>query len=417
MESRFLYACGGSRDPPGLKPARPRAHPRGMPRQLQCSLLVDEPDRMVIDLFRWGLVDVGKPRLEYDFQETTLRPGMVRDVYWWSEAFPPKSIASHGQLAFLMDGLEGIDGADGRRDIGMVYSVEAHLAEGQRYDPIQGLDPRGHFGVIHMLTTLSDRVQNVARVYGHSLKEFRLLLDEPTKQELFRAAVRTASTPRPDERYHTTRKSCVTETVRLLNSVLPEERRVPMWTVPGVVANLRLAAPKVAPHYLVDLGLAEPGRAWGESAETLAFPQTAGPDHVIDVRELPSPKALKGLRELMNALATYVAAAPALRDLEAAHAALGPGDDAHRADLEAELASTRESLDEALASVVELAATYPYETVPFLLEQDRPVTPQADDLVSAVLERLGEEVREGRWAPTDDQATAMSELRKELAGR
>jgi hypothetical protein len=378
-------------------------------RQRQSKLVSESADELVIENFRWGRIDVGDPRLAFDFQRTTVRPGRIADVYYWSENFPPKWLAAHGQLVFVMEGDEGVVGDDGRGDLGMVFSVEAHLREGQSYSPLRGLLPDGEYGVIHMLTTMSDRIQRSALIYGHSMDAFRLRLSDDQKQELARIAIRTASKPRPEERYHTTRNSCVTETIRVINQVVPEEEQIPLWTVPGVLANLRVSHPKWTPGLLVDRGLAEAWQSWDETIRELEIPQRRGPDRHFDVLALPGSGVPRGARALENALHQYVQGAHSYRELEAVLASL-PDDAPRREAHQAELDAAAGTLGEALEALTELTVADPPVTVPYLLRQERPDTPQAARLIRALVGRLRGEVSAGRWTPTPEQEEAMGEL-------
>lgn len=385
-------------------------------RQRQCHLVAETEHTMVVDDFRWGRVEVGEPRLKFAYQRTTIHLDRIAEVHYWSENFPPKWLAAHGQLVFVMDGQEGLVGADGTGDIGMVFSVEAHLQEGQSYSPLWGLDPRGHYGMIHMLTTLSDRIQRSALIYGHSMDAYRLLLDPDQRRELARLAIRTASQPRPHERYHTTRKSCVTETIRVLNKVLPRPRRIRLWTIPGVLHNLRISHPKWTPGLLIERGLAEHWKSWDESVRELRLPQPGGTEYVFDVLGLPGSGVPRGARALENALHTYIGRAQSFRSLEQDLAAV-PAEARHRAALEGELEETRGELEQGLEAVTALTVADPAVTVPYLLGLERPETPQATALIRRLLEGVDEEIAAGRWQPEDEVAAQMAALRAATPSR
>lgn len=377
-------------------------------RQRQTRLVSEQDDAMVIEEFRWGFADQGEPRLVPTFQTTTVHPARIAEVFFWAESFAPKWLTAHGQLAFLMDGPGGVVGADGREADGFIYSVEGHFREGQTYSPLRGLRARSEYGIIHILTTLRDRLQQAHVLYNHSMDVYRLKLSQAQKEDLVRRALRSSATPRPDERYHTTRKSCVSESLKLVNQVLPEHERVRMWTVPGVLHNLKVSLPKWAPEMLVEEGLADYVVGWDEDITTVRLPR--GDDQwVVEMASLEGSEVPASVRGLESALHQYVQGAQSLRSLQ--DSARDPALDAEaRAALRDELAAAEGALGRVLESVVELALASPAETVPYLLDQERPDTPQAASLARALLARLNAEAAAGTWTPTARQARAIASL-------
>jgi hypothetical protein len=375
-----------------------------VPRQRQSRLVHEDEERMVIEEFRWAWEDQGEPRLTPTFTTATIFPERIAEVFWWSERFAPKWLAAHGQLAFVMDGAGGVQAEDGREADGFIYSVEGHFRKGQVYNPLRGLHPNSEYGIIHMLTTLRDRLQQAHVIYNHSMDVYRLLLNPEQKAELVRRALRRASTPRRQLRYHTTRRSCVTESMKLLNQVLPEEHQLPLWTVPGVLHNLRISLPQRTPEYLVEHGLAEYVRSWEEDVGEVRLPRGEGEPLRLHVAGLIGTRAPGPVRALESALHQYVTAAQALRTLEAQEG------DEDGAALSTERAALEATLADALEAVVELAAADPAETVPYLLGLERPDTPQAATLARAVLTRLERVASKGKWEPTVRQRHAMDAI-------
>lgn len=384
---------------------RPDDEPRPfVPRQRQTRLRHEDDERMVVEDFRWSWEDQGEPRLTPTFTTATIFPERVAEVFWWSERFAPKWLAAHGQLAFVMDGPDALVAEDGREADGFIYSVEGHFRKGQVYNPLRGLHPRSEYGIIHILTTLRDRLQQAHVIYNHSMDVYRLLLEPEQKADLVRRALRRSATPRPQLRYHTTRRSCVTESMKLLNQVLPEDRQIPLWTIPGVLHNLRISLPQRTPEYLVEQGLAEFVRSWEEDVQEVRLPRGDREPLRLAVASLPGNRAPASVRALESALHQYVSAAQGLRTLDAQEG------DEDGSGLARERAALESTLSEALESVVDLAGSDPVEAVPYLLAQERPDTPQAATLARAVLVRLEQVARSGAWTPTPPQRHAMDRL-------
>lgn len=379
-------------------------------RQRQPRLVSSSPTEVVLEDFRWGHVDQGGPALEPSFQRTTLRPDRVAEVYWYSELFPPKWIAAHGQLVFLMKDTDGVVGADGQRDIGFVMSFEARFKKGQEYSPLGGMRP-GKYGSIVLMTSLADRIQRSALFYGHSMHTFRMKLDEQQKRAAVLAAVRFATKDRSDESYHTTRNSCITAAVDVLNEVLPKRKRIRKWTIPGVLHNLRVSLPKWMPLYLLSHGLAERTEKWDQDVRVLRWPTERGVDHVLDVRALPGSPIPRELLAFEEALFQFRMRTDSLRGLVKLQSLI-PIHDPRFFKFQAEIGPAEDHLYESLEAAVELAAASPVAALRLYLKRRPAPGEETQALEKALRQRLQGLLTAGQADDAEGLRAALAEMAK-----
>jgi hypothetical protein len=207
-----------------LLAARPGRADDYQPEQRPASLVATAADSLTLSNVRWGFGKGGRPR----FEDTTIRPDQVKDVYLILEPFQPEWLAAHGALGFELD-KGGVVGADGKRSAGLVLSVEARLKKGQSYSLVEGFKDR--FGIVYQVGTMTDFYQKTVARQGNRVIRYRLKLTAAQKQALLRNALAEAVQDRSGEHYHTTRNSCYQNVHRILNTVLPRDQRVRDWLV------------------------------------------------------------------------------------------------------------------------------------------------------------------------------------------
>jgi hypothetical protein len=140
---------------------------------------------------------------------------------------PIKYDAGHAQMLFEFapGGAMTPEGDIG----GFVNSYEAFKDEGEIYDPII----KGMNGTYESIFTISSKKYafeaSASRDTRICLYELNITKEE--KQELLRLSIQEAMNKERllKEPYHTTRNSCITNQFRILNMMLPVERRFKEW--------------------------------------------------------------------------------------------------------------------------------------------------------------------------------------------
>ena len=115
---------------------------------------------------------------------------------------------------------DAIRGADGQTTNRFVYSIEARKKVGEQWTWKRGL--KKTMGIVHQLMTFDDAKQWVTRRQGASLETRRLDLTDAQKQALLNTCLEEAVEDRTGEYYHTTRNSCYSGLLKVMNQALPE---------------------------------------------------------------------------------------------------------------------------------------------------------------------------------------------------
>jgi len=229
--------------------------PAYLAKRRPARLLADSAGVMTVDNVRW--LYNAKPTDEtFDWATAAIKPELVKEVYFIKKPFAPEWIAAHSLLAFTFE-KGGLTDAKGNESAALALSIEAFLREGQTYDLKEGL--RNKFGIVWMLTTWEDYAARTALVDKARLIPYPVTnLSHRQKADLVRESVKLAGVNREGEYYHTITNNCTNNLLIAINRVLPENRRIHMWTIPYLAYNVRATMPVMVPKYLQGKGLLGP---------------------------------------------------------------------------------------------------------------------------------------------------------------
>jgi len=276
------------------------------------NLGVTPDGRVKMGNVRWGFTEAPGASPEPVFQQATVDPTKVKDVYVVLEPFKPEWIAGHSFLMFDFKDGEGVRAQDGTTDSGLVVSVEARLREGQRFSLPEGMKKK--FGLVYQLGSWKDVVQKSCRNAPHKLIRYRLKLDDGQKEQLLRNSLDASFKDRSAEFYNTVTDSCYSNVVHLLNGVLPREKRIHEWLLPGVLYNPAADLPLTASFVLGMKGVIDDSPPVLTQPDRRKFPDAQATDSFFK-------KAARAASELPG---WHVASAMAGAVLGAAAGALVP---------------------------------------------------------------------------------------------
>ncbi|MDD2716701.1 MAG: DUF4105 domain-containing protein, partial [Candidatus Wallbacteria bacterium] len=245
--------------------------------QRELKIVSQQGSVFELDNVRWGFegnLVTKKPV----FKNTKVDISKVRDVYFWLETFPPEALAGHGMLAFVMDS-PCVESADGKADIGLVYSFEAWLEQGQKYSPLEGMK-KNCYRLIYQVSTIKDRVQLSIVIPNHKMYQYRVNLTAEQKQELLGLMLTESAVDRSGEYYHTYYNSCVFNAIRLINEVLPDSQKLKMYVAKDC-PNLSVTFPPIVPDYLSKQGLICEKQLFTLGSQVINIPYGSG--HVYDI--------------------------------------------------------------------------------------------------------------------------------------
>jgi hypothetical protein len=222
-------------------------------KQRPARMVSDDGAAMTFENVRWNNGPVEKD--VFDWTTATVRPDLVKNVYFVKKPFAPEWIAAHSFMVFTFsDG--GLVDAAGRRTDALVLSIEAYLRDGQSYSLTDGM--KNKFSIVWLLTTWEDYSARSTKFDASRLVPYPVQLDQAQKVALVKESLRQAAVNREGEFYNTITNNCTNNLVILINGVLPEDRRVKMWTIPSLVYNFDSTMPVWVPPYLQKKGLLGP---------------------------------------------------------------------------------------------------------------------------------------------------------------
>jgi len=155
----------------------------------------------------------------------------VKNVYWMMTTFntkigPIRIKTGHAQLYFEFEN-GGVQTPFGNFD-SLVNSYEGYRDKGTIFNPVKGM--LGQYDSIFVMGSFEDVTLKALMVFN-GVDIYHLDMDRSEVRQLLINSLAQA-TDREElsrKKYNTTRNSCVTNQVRLINSALPEERRIKEW--------------------------------------------------------------------------------------------------------------------------------------------------------------------------------------------
>ncbi len=192
--------------------------------------------------------DNDKP--EFYWRTVTMKPDLIKEVYFIKKPFPPEWIAAHCLMFFQFEKGGCVD-HHGNPMAGVVLTIEALQRESQSYSLVKGMQKE--FGVIWILTSWRDYVLETCKYTDYKLVPYKVLFDQDQKKKLLIEAMKQAGVDREGEFYHTTRNNCTNNLVILMNECT--DKKIRFWTLPSMIYNVRATMPTMVPSYLYKKGL------------------------------------------------------------------------------------------------------------------------------------------------------------------
>ncbi len=130
-----------------------------------------------------------------------------------------------------------------------MLSYEAYLRVSQSYDLIGG-QFSDKFRITYVGSTWRDFLIRSIQFNKSVVKRWKLKLSRDELRALAHVVGRTVMADHSDETYNTTRRSCVTAALRLINEAVPAKRRMPEKLLLGLLQNPGWALPVLADNVL-----------------------------------------------------------------------------------------------------------------------------------------------------------------------
>lgn len=191
-----------------------------------------------------------KDKPDFNWRTVTMKPDLIKEVYFIKKPFPPEFIAAHCLMFFQFE-KGGCFDHHGNPMAGVVLTIEAYQKENQSYSLVKGMQKE--FGIIWILTSWKDYVLETCKYTDYKLIPYKVLFNQDQKKKLLLEAMKQSSVNRSGEFYHTTRNNCTNNLVILMNEFA--EKKVRFWTLPSMIYNVRATMPTMVPSYLNKKGM------------------------------------------------------------------------------------------------------------------------------------------------------------------
>ena len=229
---------------PGVEMGKKEEIPWQIDQRPAIDLGTDSEGRKHIGNVRCGFVEAKEDKnWKPVFKELSVDPSKVKNAYLVIEPFAPEWIAGHALSYFeFEDG--GVKTKDGKECNGLVVSIEARLKEGETYGLIKGM--KNLFTNVYQVGTWQDYAQKAGRRRGHKLIRYKLNLNKEEQQAFLEKSIEDSLKDHSNDYYHTLKNSCYSNQIRMLNSILPEERKINEWLIPKLVKKPGVILPNAA---------------------------------------------------------------------------------------------------------------------------------------------------------------------------
>ena len=231
-------------------PSAQEVTPPYIAQRKPAKMVSDDGAALTLENVRWnqGPVTDGV----FDWTTATIRPDLVKNVYFIKKPFAPEWIAAHSFFVFTFeDG--GLTDAAGRKTDALVLTIEAYLKEGQEYSLTEGL--KNKFSIVWLLATWEDYSARTANIEHQRLIPYPVIMSHAEKAALVRESLRQAAVNRDGEFYNTITNNCTNNLVILMNRAMDASKRVALWTIPSLVYYFHATMPVWVPPYLQKKGL------------------------------------------------------------------------------------------------------------------------------------------------------------------
>ncbi|MHB0996132.1 MAG: lipoprotein N-acyltransferase Lnb domain-containing protein [Elusimicrobiales bacterium] len=209
------------------------------PRRRTATMLENKDGRLVMGNVRMSSAEVPAAG-SYEWTEMTIRPELIKNVYFIKKPFKPEIVAAHSFFVFTFE-KGGLVDANGHEPMALALSIEGKTRVDQSFSPLTGL--KRSFGINWSLSTWEEyAARTIHEEKGH-LVPYPVLLDHAGKAALLRESMTQAAVDREGEFYHTIKNNCTNNLLILLNRVLPKDRQIKLWTIPYMVYNVKATMP------------------------------------------------------------------------------------------------------------------------------------------------------------------------------
>jgi len=214
--------------------------------QRPATMLSDVKGQMKVSNIRWDIYpdpSVEQKKALHTWKDVVIDPSKVIKAYYVVKPFAPKFLAAHTLLAFSFEP-GGAVSTEGEETSTIALTIEAYKKIGQTYGLIKTM--KKNFDIVWILTTLrnyADLNVNFNKSSDTELMIYPINFDRAQARALLEETIRQSCVNRQGEYYNTIRNNCTNNLIILMNRVLPENKRIKLWKIPGMIYNPKATMP------------------------------------------------------------------------------------------------------------------------------------------------------------------------------
>ncbi len=149
---------------------------------------------------------------EESFYAACVEPAFITDIVYQVEH--AGGLQGHAEIRFIFDPSHPVILVPQKTDVvreeshvtDLIYSVEMIAPPGVPYKGDYGF--REQFFQRYRMCSLDAKAHQIIKVLHHRVWQYRLKMSQREKTNIFLAAIKSAASADPDERYHTTKRNC-----------------------------------------------------------------------------------------------------------------------------------------------------------------------------------------------------------------
>lgn len=214
--------------------------------QRPARMIANAKGLLTVSNVRWDLSSdpaTKEKKALHTWEEVTINPDKLINAYLVVKPFAPKFLAAHTLLTFTFEP-GGAVSKSGEDTKSITLTIEAYKKLGQSYGLIKTM--KKEFDIVWILTTLrnyADLNVNYNKSSDCEMTVYPLSFNKEQSRALLIETIEQACVNRQGEYYNTIRNNCTNNLVILMNRVLPENKRMKLWKIPGMIYNHKATMP------------------------------------------------------------------------------------------------------------------------------------------------------------------------------
>ena len=164
--------------------------------QRQPTLIKSTKDSFVLRDFRWDLEKDASGKQTHSWETVTIKPELIKNVYFLKKPFPPEWIAAHSLLLYTFQP-GGVVDSKGRDAGGFILTIEAYQRTNQNFDLMKGM--KNMFSIVWILGAWNNYLRQACEFQNEKLILYPVNMTHVQKVILTQESIKQALVNREGE--------------------------------------------------------------------------------------------------------------------------------------------------------------------------------------------------------------------------